>query len=136
VDPVNDHDEDHVYAALDEHTWTEIGRGRSLAELNSGMVRPARSDLINAAGFVIADPVFAGVTEPAECTGEPGPWVTAGFVSECSYGDMIDEGDTIRADGDGGWEHSTCVERDEETPLGGMIRNGHDYLDYEDGDLW
>jgi hypothetical protein len=136
VDPVNDHDEDHIYAALDEHTWTEIGRGRSVAELNSGMIRP-----ISPAGFDVSDPMFAGVTEPdpdpgfVGAFGEPGPWITAGFVSECAYGDTIDPGDTIRADGDGGWEHSDCVERDE-APIGGMTRAKTDYAGYEDGDLW
>lgn len=43
--------------------------------------------------------------------GQPGPWFTAGFDSEascCQAGVM--EGETIRADGDGGWAHQQCVE--------------------------
>lgn len=39
----------------------------------------------------------------------PGPWFTASYPGECaSCGDAFDEGDTIRADGDGGYECEGC----------------------------
>ena len=38
----------------------------------------------------------------------PGPWFPARFDSEC--GDPIDEGDTIRADGEGGYVCEPCGE--------------------------
>lgn len=41
---------------------------------------------------------------------EPGNWFIAGYISGCEYGDQIQEDDTIRADGFGGWEHRECVE--------------------------
>jgi len=41
---------------------------------------------------------------------EPGNWFLAGYDSPCEYGDQIQDGDTIRADGFGGWEHRDCVE--------------------------
>jgi hypothetical protein len=44
----------------------------------------------------------------------PGPWFIAAFTSDCSWGDEIEEGDQIRADGDGGWEHLDCCEDPEE----------------------
>lgn len=41
-------------------------------------------------------------------------WFEAGFDGECSRdGCIITEGDTIRADGEGGWEKQECVEYDE-----------------------
>lgn len=44
----------------------------------------------------------------------PGPWFYASYDSECVWGDMIEEGDRIRADGAGGWEHEGCAEPDDE----------------------
>lgn len=41
-----------------------------------------------------------------------GPWFLAAFPGECVWGDEIQEGDMIRADGDGGWEHEGCAEID------------------------
>lgn len=40
----------------------------------------------------------------------PGPWFIAAFATDCSWGDAIEEGDEIRADGEGGWEHQACAE--------------------------
>lgn len=41
----------------------------------------------------------------------PGPWFVAGYDGDCSRcGDPFTEGDTIRADGAGDWECSTCEE--------------------------
>lgn len=41
---------------------------------------------------------------------DPGPWFIARFEGECSAeGDTIEEGDEIRADGSGGYEHRDCV---------------------------
>lgn len=44
---------------------------------------------------------------------EPGNWFLAGYDSPCEYGDQIQEDDTIRADGFGGWEHKECAEAGE-----------------------
>lgn len=38
-----------------------------------------------------------------------GPWFNAAYPGECSWGDSIEEGDEIRADGEGGWEHQACA---------------------------
>jgi hypothetical protein len=38
----------------------------------------------------------------------PGPPFIASYDGECSAGDEIHEGDTIRADGEGGWIHIDC----------------------------
>jgi hypothetical protein len=45
---------------------------------------------------------------------DKGPWFTAGFDSDddSCCGEGIYEGDVIRADGEGGWEHQDCVEDD------------------------
>ena len=41
----------------------------------------------------------------------PGPWFPARFDSECDEcGDPIDEGDEIRADGEGGYACKGCGE--------------------------
>lgn len=41
----------------------------------------------------------------------PGPWFTAGYGGRCaSCGDGFTEGDTIRADGAGGFECEGCDE--------------------------
>lgn len=41
----------------------------------------------------------------------PGPWFPARFDSECDgCGDPIDEGDQIRADGEGGYVCEGCGE--------------------------
>lgn len=41
----------------------------------------------------------------------PAPWFQAGYPGECSVsGHEFDEGDTIRADGDAGWECRECVD--------------------------
>lgn len=45
--------------------------------------------------------------------GRPGPWIVAAFRSDCAWGDEILEGDEIRADGQGGWEHQACAEEDD-----------------------
>lgn len=43
----------------------------------------------------------------------PGPWFIAGYDDECSRGgELISEGEEIRADGAGGWECRSCVETD------------------------
>lgn len=39
--------------------------------------------------------------------------VISGFVSACSWGDVIYEGEEIRADGEGGWEHVECGDAEE-----------------------
>lgn len=46
----------------------------------------------------------------------PGPWFIASYDGECSWGDEIEEGDTIRADGTGGWEHEGCAEEEIKEP--------------------
>jgi hypothetical protein len=49
--------------------------------------------------------------ENADSTSGPGPWFTARYGGDCaSCGDPFDEGDTIRADGEGGWECTGCDE--------------------------
>jgi hypothetical protein len=40
---------------------------------------------------------------------QPGPVFPAGFDSECSEGDWINEGEDIRADGHGGFAHPFCL---------------------------
>lgn len=43
--------------------------------------------------------------------GQPGPWFVAGFNGECSLeGHSFDEGDIIRADGEGEYECKVCVD--------------------------
>lgn len=54
--------------------------------------------------------------DPQYEPGVPGPWFLAGFGSPCSQGDWIVDGETIRADGDGGWQHQTCTG---DEPMGG-----------------
>lgn len=39
---------------------------------------------------------------------DPRPTMTAQYRGECSAGDEIEEGDTIRPDGEGGWIHVNC----------------------------
>jgi hypothetical protein len=47
--------------------------------------------------------------QPASTSNGPGPWFTASYGGHCaSCGDGFDEGDTIRADGEGGWECANC----------------------------
>lgn len=41
-------------------------------------------------------------------TSVPRPAMEARYRGECSAGDEIEEGDTIRPDGDGGWIHVNC----------------------------
>lgn len=56
-------------------------------------------------------PVFSGPGSiGADTEDDAGPWFIAGYGSPCEYGDEIQEGDVIRADGFGGWEHRDCVE--------------------------
>jgi hypothetical protein len=59
---------------------------------------------------------------------EPGDWVVADFDGECSRNVLcyIFPGDTIRADGDGGWECRECVDSDGvcmrgEEPIGSNV---------------
>lgn len=49
-----------------------------------------------------------------------GLWFLAAFRSDCSWGDAIEEGDEIRADGEGGWEHRECAEVYQD-PAGGLV---------------
>ncbi|MGP4092981.1 hypothetical protein [Nonomuraea sp. KM90] len=37
-----------------------------------------------------------------------GPWFHAGYPGECACGASFDEGDQIRADGEGGWVAECC----------------------------
>jgi len=84
-------------------------------------------------------------------TGQPGPWIIAGFHGKCSRGgELIGVGEDVRADGDGGWECKECVDEDGETvPLSyqgwkegdpelstaqQMIHNGELRRVYDDGD--
>jgi hypothetical protein len=56
----------------------------------------------------------------------PAPWFQAGYPGECSItGHEFEEGDTIRADGDAGWECQECVENsdDEGGPANGLGLN-------------
>ena len=48
--------------------------------------------------------------EPEE-DNKPGPWFIAGYDSDDASccAETISEGDTIRADGYGGYEHEDCV---------------------------
>jgi hypothetical protein len=39
-----------------------------------------------------------------------GPWFSAAYPGDCSWGDRIEEGDEIRADGEGEYEHRECAE--------------------------
>jgi hypothetical protein len=70
---------------------------------------------------------------------QPGAWFIAGFDDECSCGtDDIVYGDTIRSDGDGGWERRECVElglsvnspHREKSTARQMIREGELRRDY------
>lgn len=46
-----------------------------------------------------------------------GPVFTATYDSDCSVeGDLIQEGDSIRADGEGGYAHASCL-RNEQWPV-------------------
>lgn len=64
--------------------------------------------------MMFADPAPAG---PQRFDG-PGPWFTAQLPGECSAGgEEITGGDTIRADGSGGWECQECVEEEAEDAL-------------------
>lgn len=58
---------------------------------------------------VAEDGVFASPGHAREW-GEPGPYIIADFTSPCVHGDVIWKGDTIRADGDGEWEHRECAQ--------------------------
>ena len=49
----------------------------------------------------------------------PGPWFPARFDSECDgCGDPIDEGDQIRADGEGGYVCEGCGEELDDDRIG------------------
>ena len=37
-----------------------------------------------------------------------GPWITAAYPGECECGGSFDEGEQIRADGEGGWLAECC----------------------------
>jgi hypothetical protein len=41
--------------------------------------------------------------------GEVGPVFDAQYGSDCSEGDEIEPGDSIRADGHGGFAHASCL---------------------------
>lgn len=85
---------------MEEKTARAIAEGRAL-------VREIMKD-----ADTVGDP-FIDPDARAEDDG-PGPWFMAGFDGECSRGcGGISEGDTIRADGDGGWECRDCVDEDE-----------------------
>lgn len=74
--------------------------------------------------------------DPQYGPGVPGPWFLAGFGSPCSQGDWIVDGDTIRADGDGGWEHQTCTG---DEPMGGwqaVYARPDDYADPTEAAEW
>lgn len=49
-------------------------------------------------------------SDPDEILDGPGPWFVAGFYSPCAHGDTIMPEDTIRATGDGEYEHRDCAE--------------------------
>jgi hypothetical protein len=67
--------------------------------------------------MVTANGLMFGEDEPPQYQpGVKGPYFVAGFGSPCSQGDWIVDGDVIRADGDGGWEHETCTG---DEPMGG-----------------
>lgn len=52
---------------------------------------------------------FTGPAEPADQAPVPGPWFDASYPGSCSRCfDRIEEGDRIRADGEGGYECSDC----------------------------
>jgi hypothetical protein len=58
-----------------------------------------------------ADPFASG----SDSVPQPGPVFSAGYDSECAsatcyLGGDIEEGDDIRADGEGGFVHSECWE--------------------------
>lgn len=60
-----------------------------------------------------------GSLPPRPSSDGPGPWFTAGYGGDCSACDApFDEGDTIRADGQGAWEGFDCCEGrgDDDTP--------------------
>ena len=58
----------------------------------------------------IGDPFIDPDTDDTRREDEPGDWFIAGFDGECSRGgEKIIASDTIRADGDGGWECRECV---------------------------
>jgi hypothetical protein len=75
-------------------------------------------------------------TEPDDDTDGPGPWITAGFDGPCSHGDTIVDGDMIRADGDGGWEHRECAVSLPRSVPDGMTRRTGDYVGWMEGDQW
>lgn len=44
-----------------------------------------------------------------------GPWITAGYGSDChGCGDPIEDGDRIRSDGQGGWLCTDCGSEDQQ----------------------
>lgn len=63
-------------------------------------------------------------------SGQPGPWFIAGYDGECDRGDHeIDEGDEIRADGEGGWECRLCIENDlDDKEFGPVAKSPNDLL--------
>lgn len=83
--------------------------GKCIHELpfaQCGMCRPRRSPPPAAARGRTGFGAPAAASRPRR-----GPWITAGFDSECDgCGDLIEEGDQIRADGEGGWVCVVCGE--------------------------
>lgn len=61
-----------------------------------------------------------GEGDPRNSWDLPGPFFEAGYPGECSRGgERFEEGEMIRADGDGGYECHECVARDDQEPLEG-----------------
>ena len=55
---------------------------------------------------------FASGSDDAARSG-PGPWFYASYDGDCTTcGSPYEEGDFIRADGDGGWEAQDCCGKD------------------------
>jgi hypothetical protein len=53
----------------------------------------------------------------------PGPWFVAQLEGNCSRcGDLIEPGDTIRADGWGSWE---CCDEEENSEIAAAIAEAH-----------
>ena len=58
----------------------------------------------------VDDDLFEPAQGPAKIEyGEVGPVFDAQYASDCSEGDEIEPGDSIRADGHGGFAHASCL---------------------------
>lgn len=81
-------------------------------------VNPDAEAHLDAADMMVTDPDYIDYERRVTYGGEKGPWFGAMYESRCSVNDcLIEEGDRIRADGEGGYECESCGDSQEPDEL-------------------